>query len=110
MGSYDGAEACELIVCYLLIQLNKDINQKITLGLYRDDGLAVAKGTPSEIASIKQKICEIFKKNGLKITIEANKTIDYLDVMLNLQTGTHQPYLKPGNTPLYIYIYIYVAS
>ena len=64
MGSYDGAEACELVVCYLLTQLNKDLSQKITLGLYRDDGLAAAKGTPSEIASIKQKICEIFKKNG----------------------------------------------
>ena len=88
MGSYDGAEACELVVCYLLTQLNKDISQKITLGLYRDDGLAAVKGTPSEIASIKQKICEIFKKNGLKITIETNKKIiDYLDVTLNLKQG-----------------------
>ena len=88
----------------MLTQLNKDLSQKITLGLYRDDGLAAAKGTPSEITSIKQKICEIFKKNGLKITIETNKkTVDFLDVTLNLQTGTHQPYLKPGNTPLYIH-------
>ena len=39
----------------------------------------------------------------LKITIEANKkSIDYLDVNLNLTTGKHQPYIKPGNRPLYI--------
>ena len=103
MGSYDGAEACELVVCYLLSQLNKELGKKISLGLYRDDGLAVSHGTPTEIEKTKQKICKIFVNNGLKITIETNKKIiDYLDVTLNLQAGTHQPYIKPGNTPSYI--------
>ena len=51
----------------------------------------------------KKAICQVFNRNGLKITIEANKkTIDYLDVTLNLTTGKHHPYIKPGNTPLYI--------
>ena len=40
MGSYDGAETCELVGSFLLSQLqNLDVN----IGLYRDDGLAISK-------------------------------------------------------------------
>ena len=39
MGSYDGAETCELVGCYLLSQL-KEI-PGIDIGLYRDNGLAI---------------------------------------------------------------------
>ena len=103
MGSDDGAEACELVVCFLLSQLNKEFNHKISLSLYRDDGLAAVYGTSREIQIIQQKIRKIFQDNGLKITIEANqKSINYIDVTLNLQTEKHQPYIKPGNTPSYI--------
>ena len=42
MGSYDGAETCELVGCYLLSQL-KEI-PGIDIGLYRDDGTS---GTPA---------------------------------------------------------------
>ena len=42
MGSYDGAEICELVGLYLLSQLQ---NLNINVGLYRDDGLAVTKHT-----------------------------------------------------------------
>ena len=46
MGSYDGAETCELIGLYLLSQMKAiDIN----VGLYRDDGLAVCQKPPREI-------------------------------------------------------------
>ena len=39
IGSYDGAETCELVGSFLLSQLqNLDVN----IGLYRDDGLAVS--------------------------------------------------------------------
>lgn len=38
MGSYDGAETCELVGSFLLSQL-QDLN--INLGLDRDDGLAI---------------------------------------------------------------------
>ena len=38
MGSYDGAETCELVGSFLLSQL-QDLN--INVGLYRDDGLAI---------------------------------------------------------------------
>ena len=49
-------------------------------------------------------MCEIFKKNGLKIEIEANLTVvDYLDVTLNLLENTHKPYMKPNDVPLYVH-------
>ena len=72
MGSFDGAETCELIGLYLLSQLQYlDIN----IGLYRDDGLASCHKTPRQIEIIKKKICAIFAKNNLRVTIEANKRI-----------------------------------
>ena len=44
MGSYDGAETCELAGCFLLSQLQVKFGQNI--GLYRDDGLAITDLTP----------------------------------------------------------------
>ena len=102
MGSYDGAETCELVGCYLLSQL-KQIPD-IDIGLYRDDGLAVLKQTPREIERVKKEICKIFAKNDLRITIEANKkVVNFLDVTLDLNTEKFKPYSKPTNTPLYVH-------
>ena len=93
----------EVVVCYLLHQLKEELGQTIQIGLYRDDGLAILQGTPKEIEDTKKKICKIFKDNGLRISIEANKKIvNFLDVTLDLVTGSYYPYIKPGNTPLYI--------
>ena len=44
----------------------------MNLGLYRDDGLGVSSSTPRQIENSKKKICELFKKHGLSITISAN--------------------------------------
>ena len=101
MGSYDGAETCELVGLYMLSQLQHiDINT----GLYRDDGLAISNKTPRQTELIKKEICKIFKKNGLSITIEANKkVVDFLDITLNLNTGTFKPFSKPNNTPSYVH-------
>ena len=102
MGSYDGAETCELIVVYMLTHLKPICGNDI--GLYRDDGLAVSHDTPQMVETAKKKICAVFSEKGLKITIEANKkVINYLDVTLNLNNGKHQPYMKPGNTPSYVH-------
>ena len=40
MGSYDGAEVCELVGLYILHRSSKKYDKEST-GLYRDDGLAV---------------------------------------------------------------------
>ncbi len=47
----------------------------------------------------------IFKSLDLKITTDTNlKTVNFLDVILSLQTGTHKPYRKPNDKPMYINI------
>ena len=59
MGSFHGAECCELVGLYLLHQL-KQIN--FEGGLYRDDGLGVCYGTKRQNENFKKEICEIFRK------------------------------------------------
>ena len=74
MGSFDGAESCDLVGLYLLSQL-QDLG--IDIGLYRDDVLAVSKFLSRKIEQIKKEICKIFEKNGLEITITANLLFVY---------------------------------
>ena len=83
MGSYDGAEICELMV----------------------DGLACLhkiSGPASD--KIRKDMIRTFWENfGLKTTITTNlKTVNFLDVTFNLCTGKYQPYKKPNDTPTYI--------
>jgi len=102
MGSYDGAETCELVGIYMLSLITSKFKDQA--GLYRDDGLAVCKATPKQIEKTKQEVSEIFKANGLKITIEANKkTINFLDVTLDLASGSYKPFMKPNNKILYVH-------
>lgn len=52
-----------------------------------------------------QKVCRIFAANGLEITgTEANKkTVDFLDVTLDIPSESYRPYMKPGTVPKYIH-------
>ena len=61
MGSYDGAETCDLVGSFLLSQL-QDLN--INVGLYREDGLATTNTTPRDTEHLKKEICRIFNRNG----------------------------------------------
>ena len=101
MGSYDGAETCELVGLYMLSQLEQ---LGINIGLYRDDGLAICDKTPFITENIKKEICKTFKENNLNITIKAyQKIVNFLNITMNLKTGEHKPYMKPNNTPLYVH-------
>ena len=101
MGSNDGAKICDLVGLYLLSKL-QDLG--IDIGLYRDDGLAVCKFSPKRAEDIKKKICKIFQKNKLEITITANlKVVDFLDLTLDLNLGTYSPFLKPNHKPQYVH-------
>ena len=101
MGSYDGAETCELVGSFLLSQL-QDLD--VNIGLYRDDGLAISNATPRRTENIKKYICRVFNQNGLRITIEANKhIINFLDVTFNLHNNTYQPFTKPNTTLQYVH-------
>ena len=53
MGSYDGAETCELIGTYMLSLIASKFKDGV--GLYRDDGLAVCKATRKEIEKKTRK-------------------------------------------------------
>ena len=103
MGSYDGAESCELVGTYLLDNIKERFGNACNFGLYRDDGLGVTKASPRQAELIKKELCSIFAKYGLKITIEANKkVVNFLEVTLTLANGKYLPYNKPGNIPLYV--------
>ena len=89
IGSWDGVEISELCGVYLLNRLTDENGpfEKSSVGLYRDDGLSVAKGTERTRNQIQKWIEAIFNEEGLKITSDINMTeTDFLDVKLNLET------------------------
>ena len=104
MGSYDGAEVCELVGLYLLSKLTPLMGIK-NVGLYRDDGLAVIhKANGPKMDKIRKDIIVLFKSEGLSINIDTNLIeTDFLDVSFNLEMEKFFPYRKPNNTPLYIH-------
>ena len=53
MGSFDGAETCELVGLFLLSQL-EHLNRDV--GLYRDDGLASCNLTSKQVEATKKEI------------------------------------------------------
>ena len=100
MGSYDGAETCELVGLFLLSKLE---HLGLNMGLYRDDALIVSNQSPFLIEKMKKEICKIFKDHDLDLSIEANKTvINFLDITLDLSTGQYRPYMKPNNEIKYV--------
>ena len=54
MGSYDGAEVCELVGLLILNKLAKETDKDM-VGLYRDDGLAVMRNMPKETWKISER-------------------------------------------------------
>ena len=48
MGSYTGAEMCELVGLFILNHLGKKFGKK-NIGLYRDDGLAIIKSRSTRL-------------------------------------------------------------
>ena len=109
MGSYDGAEICELVGLYILHKLTSGktlIFEKENCGIYRDDGLAIIKERGSRrIAEIviKKKLNEIFDSEDLKITIDpVTQVTNYLDVEFNLARHVYELYRKPEDQPTYL--------
>ena len=102
MGSWDGAETCELVGLYLLYLLQ---GLGLNLGLYRDDGLGVTSLSAYQTENLKKRICKVFSDQGLKVTIEANsRVVDFLDVTLALDSGIFKPYMKPDSDLNYVHM------
>ena len=104
MGSFDGAEVCELVGLYLLNKI-KPLLDSNNAGLYRDDGLAIVhKANGPKVDRLRKDIISLFKDEGLSITIDTNLIeTDFLDVSFNLNTEKYFPFRKPNNAPLYIH-------
>ena len=103
MGSYDGAETCELVGAHILSLLAKVIDHNHS-GLYRDDGLILLRNTTGpKMDRIRKDVIKTFKDVGFKIDIKTNlKVVDFLDATFNLSNGTYKPYKKPNDTLVYI--------
>ena len=101
MGSFDGAEVCEVVGLYLLHLLQET---GADLGLYRDDllGATRLRGRPLEM--LRQRIQAIFQENGLKVvgTVGLEAT-DFLDIFLDLRAGTYRSFVKEGDLPTYVH-------
>ena len=101
MGSLDGAEICDQVGLFILSKL-QNIGLS-SVGLYRDDGLAVADKTPRQKDILNKKICEVFRKVGHSITITANQNkVDFLDLTTNMKKGIFKSFIKPNDKPEYV--------
>ena len=98
IGSYDGAEVCELVGFYILGILTKEFGHD-KIGLYRDDGLGCFQNLSGpESEKVKKKFGKMFKEGGLSITVEYNLQIaDILDVTFDLRTDKYYPYRKDNS-------------
>ena len=104
MGSFDGAETCELIGLYILDKLKTLIDQKC-IGLYRDDGLAAIPGSGPQVEQKKKQLSKLFQTFGLKVTAESNlKQTDFLDILFDLGNSSYKPFRKSNELPLYIHV------
>ena len=85
MGSYNGAEICELVGLLLLNKLAHKFGGD-NVGLYRDDGLLVLKG----MGGRRKQLHEICKKYNIRITAEINyHTVPFTENMPFLLQKEH---------------------
>ena len=97
MGSWDGAEVCELVGLLALYKMTTEQNifQEDEVILYRDDGLSALKGNGHDIDFKRKKLISLFKSLGLEVTCVINTTrVNFLDVTLDLLNGTYKIYIK----------------
>ena len=105
MGSFDGAEVCDIVGLYILhVLTSSNLGvQKEELGLYRDDGLGIMRRSKRELDNIRKGFHRLLSPLGFQITMETGmKSTDFLDVTLHLESGTYEPFRKEDTIPVYI--------
>ena len=103
MGSYSGAECCDIVGLFLLSKL---AHLPIKAGAYRDDFLSVCSLPPFQVEKVKQKVVEVFQQYGLKVKAAANARVaNFLDITLDLANEVHRPYVKPGTHLEYVHVH-----
>ena len=88
MGSYEGAEVCELIGLFILNTLQDRFGKDV--GLYRDDGLAVINTRSGRLCDRERKeLAAVFDNLRLKITAQTNQLrTNFLDLVFDLNNGS----------------------
>ena len=106
MGSFFGAELCNLIGLYAFSKLRLLYSYK-DIRLYRDDGLAIInRKSNQELEILKKNTIKTFNELGFKITIDVGATkCNFLDISLNTTNNTFKPYQKESSSINYINIY-----
>ena len=91
---------------YLLNQF-KDIITNESVGIYRDDGLAVVhKYSDQQMDRLRKNIINFFKKHGPQITIEINLEItDFLDIYRDLENDKMISPTHTENLTTHLYTY-----
>ena len=104
MGSFDSAETSDIVGLFILYKLTTNFLDTEQVGLYRDDGLVVLHNSNRQNSDrVRKRLHKIFKEIGFKIETNTHrKTVNFLDVTLNLNTNTYEPYMKDNTRPLYV--------
>ena len=106
MGSFNGAEICEMVGLYILNAMTagpKLIFRKNEVGLYRDDGLGIIPERGCSTRDLNRRLKKLFMDMGLNITTDSGMTCtDFLDVKLDLDSCEFCPFRKINDNPLYI--------
>ena len=106
MGSFDGAESTDLVGLFLLQKLKglKVSGKSVICGLYRDDGLLVTKATGRQLKLLHDDLVKFFRKFKLGLEIDPpSKTVNFLDITLDLTTSLYKPFIKPNNKIKYVH-------
>ena len=67
MGSFDGAEICDIVGLFLFYQTQ---HLGLNMGLFRDVGLAVSKKTTRQIEIAKKELCKILRLMAKKLPLK----------------------------------------
>ena len=106
MGSFDGAEVCEICGLFLLQRISDSgLFQNGSFGIYRDDGLGTTKlGSRDAEVKLRQGLIKLFKSEQLDITCEINTTrTEFLDIEFCLEDSTYRPFRKKNDHPVYVH-------
>ena len=105
MGSFHGAEVCELVGLFILNEIINDKKiEKSNCGLYRDDGLLIVKKrSPRFIEQLRKSLTKVFQQHNLKVTIElSTQKVDFLDITMDLEKDEYLPFRKENAKNIYM--------
>ena len=70
MGSYDGAEVCEIVGLFMLDMLSK-LFEKNSVGLHRDDGFSISRNyNGHQNDKVRKDLINLFKKYQLSLDVK----------------------------------------